>query len=108
MDIIEYALSNYTDFLHFEQLCLEVLGYYGYPRIKKVGGYKDDGIDAISSEIYYDETQTKRVFQFTMQKDTKGKVSDTTRKMVAPRLSVFSNIGKISCISDIAQPKTIP
>lgn len=81
MDIIEYALSNYTDFLHFEQLCLEVLGYYGYPRIKKVGGYKDDGVDAISSEIYYDETQTKRVFQFTMQKDTKGKVSDTTRKL---------------------------
>lgn len=81
MDIIEYALTKYTDFFHFEQLCIEVLGYYGYPRIKKIGGYKDDGVDALSSVIYYDETQEIRVFQFTMQKDTKGKIIDTTKKL---------------------------
>lgn len=32
------------------------MGYYGYPRIKKIGGYKDDGVDALSSDIY-DDTQ---------------------------------------------------
>lgn len=52
MDKIELALSRYTDFFHFEQLCIEVMGYYGYPRIKKIGGYKDDGVDALSSDIY--------------------------------------------------------
>lgn len=82
MDIIEYALSRYTDFSHFEQLCIEILGFYGYPRIKKVGGYKDDGVDAISSDIYYDDTQNRRVFQFTMQKDTKRKITDTTNKLI--------------------------
>lgn len=81
MDKIELALSKYTDFVRFEQLCLEILGYYGYPRIKKVGGYKDDGIDAISSTLYYDETQVKRVFQFTMQKDTQSKINNTVRKL---------------------------
>ena len=77
MDKIELALSRYTVFFHFEQLCIEVMGYYGYPRIKKIGGYKDDGVDALSSDIYHDDTQITRVFQFTMQKDIKGKIKNT-------------------------------
>lgn len=81
MDKVELALSRYTDFFHFEQLCIEVMGYYGYPRIKKVGGYKDDGVDALSSDIYYDDTQITRVFQFTMQKDTKDKIKNTINKL---------------------------
>lgn len=81
MDKIELALSRYTDFFKFEQLCLEVMNYYGFSRIKKVGGYKDDGVDAISSDFYYDETQTSRVFQFTMQTDTKSKITDTVKKL---------------------------
>lgn len=28
------------------------MGYYGYSRIKKIGGYKDDGVDVLSSENY--------------------------------------------------------
>lgn len=81
MDIIELALSNYTDFFKFEQLCLEVMGYFGFPRIKKIGGLKDDGVDAISSEIYQDETKISRVFQFTMQKDTNAKITATVKKL---------------------------
>lgn len=81
MDKIELALSRYTDFFHFEQLCIEVMGYYGYPRIKKIGGYKDDGVDALSSDIYHDDTQITRVFQFTMQKDIKGKIKNTINKL---------------------------
>lgn len=81
MDKIELALSRYTDFFHFEQLCIEVMGYYGYPRIKKIGGYKDDGVDAQSSDIYHDDTQITRVFQFTMQKDIKGKIKNTINKL---------------------------
>lgn len=81
MDKIELALSRYTDYFKFEQLCFEVMGYYGFPRIKKIGGYKDDGVDAIETNNYYDEVQEKRVFQFTMQKDTKTKISDTVNKL---------------------------
>ena len=81
MDKIELALSRYTDFFHFEQLCIEVMGYYCYPRIKKIGGYKDDGVDALSSDIYHDDTQITRVFQFTMQKDIKGKIKNTINKL---------------------------
>ncbi len=81
MDIIELALSRFTDFFKFEQLCLEIMGYYGFSRLKKVGGLKDDGIDAISSDIYNDETQITRVFQFTMQKDTNAKIKDTLKKL---------------------------
>lgn len=81
MDKIELALSRYTDFFHFEQLCIEIMGYYGYPRIKKIGGYKDDGVDALSSDIYHDDTQITRVFQFTMQKDIKGKIKNTINKL---------------------------
>ena len=81
MDIIELALSRYTDYFKFEQLCLEVMSYYGFPRIRKIGGYKDDGVDAIETNIYYDETQEKRVFQFTMQKETQSKITDTIKKL---------------------------
>lgn len=81
MDIIELALSNYTDFFKFEQLCLEIMGHYGFSRLKKVGGFKDDGIDAISSDIYIDESRTTRVFQFTMQKDTNAKIQKTLKKL---------------------------
>lgn len=83
MDKIELAISRYTDFFHFEQLCLEMMSHYGYPRIKKVGGYKDDGVDALSSDFYFDETSKKRVFQFTMQKNTESKISDTVRKLIS-------------------------
>lgn len=81
MDRIELALSRYTDYFKFEQLCIEVMSYYGFPRIKKIGGYKDDGVDAIESNSYYDETHEKRVFQFTMQKETKSKITDTEKKL---------------------------
>lgn len=81
MDKIELALSRYTDYFKFEQLCIEVMSYYGFPRIKKIGGHKDDGVDAIESNCYYDETHEKRVFQFTMQKETKAKITDTEKKL---------------------------
>lgn len=81
MDKIELALSRYTDYFKFEQLCIEVMRYYGFPRIKKIGGHKDDGVDAIESNSYYDETHEKRVFQFTMQKETKSKITDTEKKL---------------------------
>lgn len=81
MDKIEYALSKYTDYRKFEQLCLEVMSFYGFPRIRKIGGYKDDGVDAIETNNYYDETQEKRVFQFTMQKETQSKIIDTVKKL---------------------------
>lgn len=81
MDKIELALSRYTDYFKFEQLCIEVMSYYGFPRIKKIGGHKDDGVDAIESNSYYDETHEKRVFQFTMQKETKAKITDTEKKL---------------------------
>lgn len=81
MDKIELALSRYTDYFKFEQLCIEVMSYYGFPRIKKIGGHKDDGVDAIESNSYCDETHEKRVFQFTMQKETKAKITDTEKKL---------------------------
>ena len=81
MDYIELALSRYTDFTKFERLSLEVMSYYGFGRIKKVGGYNDDGVDAVSSDVYVDETQHKRIFQFTMQKDLKAKIKDTVNKL---------------------------
>lgn len=81
MDKIELALSRYTDYFKFEQLCIEVMSYYGFPRIKKIGGHKDDGVDAIESNCYYDETHENRVFQFTMQKETKAKITDTEKKL---------------------------
>lgn len=81
MDKIELALSRYTDYFKFEQLCIEVMSYYGFPRIKKIGGHKDDGVDAIESNCYYDEAHEKRVFQFTMQKETKAKITNTEKKL---------------------------
>ena len=57
------------------------MSYYGFPRIKKIGGHKDDGVDAIESNSYYDETHEKRVFQFTMQKETQSKITDTVKKL---------------------------
>lgn len=86
MDKIELALSRYTDFFRFEQLCIEVMGYYGYPRIRKIGGYQDDGIDALSSELYLDDTRKTRVFQFTMEKNTKNKIENTVKKLIKNKI----------------------
>lgn len=86
MDKIELALSRYTDFFRFERLCIEVMGYYGYPRIRKIGGYQDDGIDALSSELYLDDTRETRIFQFTMEKNTKGKIENTVKKLIKNKI----------------------
>lgn len=86
MDKIELALSRYTDFFRFEQLCVEVMGYYGYPRIRKIGGYQDDGVDALSSELYLDDTHETRVFQFTMEKNTKSKIENTVKKLIKNKI----------------------
>lgn len=86
MDVIDLALSRYTDFVKFENLCIEVMSFYSYPQIKKIGGYKDDGVDAISSDLYCDETKTNRVFQFTMQQNTQLKIKDTISKLITNKI----------------------
>jgi len=80
MDYVEIALDNYTDFVKFERLAIEIMAREGYPHIKKIGGVHDDGIDA--EVVYYSDKETETiVFQFSIQKDIQKKVLDTIEKL---------------------------
>jgi uncharacterized protein (DUF1697 family) len=80
MDIIELILSNYTDFIKFEDLANEIMIQEGYNNLIPVGGWHDDGVDARLVK-YYQQKEYNIIFQYSMQKETKSKISLTYKKI---------------------------
>ncbi len=81
VDLIDYALDHYTDFIKFEQIANEIMSQEGFLNLKPIGGIHDDGMDAIS-KFYTDEDEPDTiVFQYTLQKDISSKINNTYKKL---------------------------
>ena len=80
MDIIETILTNYTDFHKFEDLANEIMIQEGYNNLLPAGGIKDDGVDA-SLVKYYEQREYNIIFQYSLQKNVKSKISSTFNRI---------------------------
>lgn len=80
MDIIELILSNYTDFTKFEDLANEIMIQEGYNNLIPVGGWHDEGVDARLVK-YFEQKEHNVIFQYSLQKETKSKISQTYSKI---------------------------
>lgn len=102
--IIEIALNNYTDFKKFEELAIRILSDEGYEGIRAIGGISDDGIDAELTK-YYNDTSSKTVFQFSLDKKNKQKIIDTIEKLKENNIQfqdlVFVTTNQINNVQDL-------
>ena len=80
MDIIDLILSDYTDFNKFEDLANEIMIQEGYNNLIPAGGWHDEGVDAKLVK-YYEQKEFNIIFQYSMQKETKSKISQTYNKI---------------------------
>ncbi|MCB1466021.1 MAG: hypothetical protein KDK08_02445, partial [Rhizobiaceae bacterium] len=80
-DPIEKKLSEPIDWELFEKVVYEVLVNDDYPRLRRLGGRGDDGLDAVEERYYVDPAQKKTIIQVTSQRAQTSKVSDTLRKL---------------------------
>lgn len=80
-DAIELALSSPLDWTTFEKVVAEVLIQDDFPRLRKLGGGNDFGIDGLDTAFYGDESRTAAVVQITSQRAQTDKFLDTARKL---------------------------
>ncbi|EIM65303.1 hypothetical protein [Desulfobacter postgatei] len=80
MDIIDLILSDYTDFIKFEDLANEIMLQEGYNNLVPAGGWHDEGVDAKLIK-YYEQKEYNIIFQYSMQKETKSKITKTYEKI---------------------------
>lgn len=80
-DFIEIALEKYTDFSLFERLATEIMHSYGFSTITSLGGSWDEGQDAIEVRHYTCESSIKTVFQYSLQENVAGKITNTLEKL---------------------------
>lgn len=81
IDLIELALAAPIDWEKFETIICDILGDDDLPKIRKLGGRGDHGMDA-TEESYYSLTGSiDTAIQITSQKAQKIKVSDTLKKL---------------------------
>jgi hypothetical protein len=71
----------------FERVAFEVLIQDDFPRLRKVGGTHDKGIDAADEAFYSDQARLEAVVQVTMQRAQEEKFRDTIKKLKTNRVS---------------------
>ena len=82
LDMVEIALTHFTDWPKFEMLAVEVMRREGYPDIMPHGGVKDEGEDAVAERFYQQSNQRIRVvFQITLQEGIAAKVNKTLKRL---------------------------
>jgi hypothetical protein len=82
LDMVEIALTHFTDWARFETLAVEVMRQEGYPDIMPHGGVKDEGEDAVAERFYLESSQRIRiVFQITLQDGIASKVNKTLKRL---------------------------
>jgi hypothetical protein len=77
-DLIEIAMTKFTDYRRFERICNEIMRLQGYTSITPLGGIHDRGQDAIS---VCEERNRKTVFQYSTEQDTLRKIKKTLKRL---------------------------
>ena len=93
IDLIELALAQPMDWKQFEGMTYELLAGDDLPRLRRLGGYGDHGLDAIEEAFYQSEAILETAVQITAQKAQELKVKDTLTKLqrykIVPKTIVF-------------------
>lgn len=93
IDLIELALTQPMDWRHFEAMVHELLAGDDLPRLRRLGGHGDHGLDAIEEAFYQSESALETAVQITAQHSQTVKVSDTLAKFkrykITPKTIVF-------------------
>lgn len=76
-DAIELALNSPLDWGLFEKLVHDILVSDDFPRLRKIGGRGDKGIDAIEEGFYKDERRVDTVVQVTSERAEEDKFNRT-------------------------------
>ncbi len=83
LDIVEIALSKYTDYKGFERLACEIARNEGYPNIQPLGGVHDGGKDGEQNPLFYAQGKRQRIiFQISIEDDAINKVRRTLKRLV--------------------------
>jgi len=80
-DIIEVALNSPMDWERFESLVAEILQRDDFPRLRKIGGRGDRGVDAVEEVFFGDESRTQTVIQVTSQRAQVDKFRSTVARL---------------------------
>ncbi len=80
-DLIETRLSQPMDWAVFEKLVYEVLIGDDLPKLKKIGGGHDEGVDAVVETYYADEREMTTVVQVTSERTQQYKLSRTLKRL---------------------------
>ncbi len=93
--VVEFVLSKIDDGFIFERFGLEFLGKLRGEGFVPVGGTKDRGIDGLEY-CHTPEGRQKLIYQLSIEKDAKGKISrtiDTLQKngLICERLYYVTN-----------------
>lgn len=81
LDLVEIALDRLTDDQEFEKLATETLYEEGYYDIVPMPGGNDFGQDAIADKFYESISDTRTVFQYSLQGYSKGKIEKTIARL---------------------------
>jgi hypothetical protein len=88
-DAIELALAGPIDWEKFESLVAEILQSDDSPRLRKVGGRGDLGIDAVDEAFYNDESRIQAVVQVTSQRAQVDKIEETVKRLRSAGVDFF-------------------
>lgn len=69
------------DWDQFERLVCEILAQDDLPRLRRVGGIADDGIDAVDEAFYLDEVSQQCVVQITSERAQVDKFRRTLKRL---------------------------
>ncbi len=86
-DAIELAITSPIDWEKFEALVSEVLQQDDLPRLRKLGGRGDLGIDAMQEAFYSSESRIDTVVQITSQKAQVDKLNATVSRLRAAEIA---------------------
>lgn len=107
IDLIELALAAPIDWEKFEIIICDILGDDDLPKIRKLGGRGDHGMDAIDESYYSLPGSIDTAIQITSQKAQKVKVSDTLKKLALYKINakqlimIFRDACAASTLRDI-------
>lgn len=81
LDLIEASLARPIDWGKVESIVFEILPQDDFPRLRKLGGVGDEGVDAVEESFFQDEQRVETVVQITSEKTQVAKFNRTVKRL---------------------------
>lgn len=76
-DVTVYCLENVTDYFQFERLCHDLMALEGYSSIEPLGGFRDQGRDA----VHVSRSSQTTIFAYSVREDWRAKLAEDASKI---------------------------